>query len=79
MHMRPRSLMRGSSRTATASGAMSAGLDTALAGFAADVQLQAEVERRGVERALRREALGDLQAVDGVHPGESSRRPGASC
>jgi hypothetical protein len=49
---------------------MSAALHAALAVFATDVQLQADVQRRCVEGALRRQPLGDLETVDGVHPGE---------
>src|SRR5688572_31438906 len=37
------------------------------------VELQADVERRGVVRTLRRETLGDLEAVNAVHPGEMLR------
>ena len=41
-----------------------------LARLAADVHLQADVQRREAGRALRREAFGDLQAVHRVHPVE---------
>ena len=68
--MRPRRRSRGRALTWPASARDLGGFHAALAGLAADVQLQADIERRRVERALRREPLGDLEAVDGVHPGE---------
>ena len=40
----------------------------ALAGLTADVDLQAQLKRRQAGRALLAQALGDLQAIDGVDP-----------
>jgi len=42
----------------------------AFAGFARDIDLNADLQRRQPGRALSRQALGDLQPVDGMHPGE---------
>ena len=44
--------------------------DAALGRLVADVDLHADLQRRAAGRALRREALGDLQAVDALHPVE---------
>ena len=49
------------------------GPQAALAGLAADVHLQADLQGRQFGRALRREPLGDLQTLDAVHPVEGSR------
>ena len=73
MHMRPRSASLGSARMARASAAQLGRRDPTLALFTAHVELQADVERRGVIRALRGEPLGDLESLDAVHPGELLR------
>src|SRR5246127_3810196 len=44
--------------------------DSAFGGFVREAHLQTDVERRCVVRALLGEPRGDLQAIDGVHPGE---------
>src|SRR3984893_1095054 len=49
------------------------GCDAALGAFLREVHLQADVEGRRVERALRGEALGDPEPVECVHPGEGFR------
>src|SRR5207302_2004198 len=54
-------------------GAKLAGRDAALGGLARQIHLQADVEGRGVSRALCREPLRDLQAIERVHPGELLR------
>ena len=70
MHIRPRSLRRGSCATAAASCGQLGRVDAALGELAGDVHLQAHVQGRGVVGSLRRQPLGDLQPIDGVHPGE---------
>ncbi|SOY59176.1 hypothetical protein CBM2586_A100239 [Cupriavidus phytorum] len=47
--------------------------DAALAGFAADIDLDADLQRRHAGRALRRQPLGDPEPVDGVDPVEMFR------
>ena len=47
--------------------------------LAADVDLQADVERRQRRRPLRAQPLGELEPVDRVHPVEVARRRRASC
>ena len=44
--------------------------DPGLAGLLADVDLQADIQGREPRRALRGQALGDLEAIDAMHPGE---------
>jgi hypothetical protein len=63
MHINPRSRSRGNAATACAERRHFARRHAALAVLAADIDLDADVQRRPVHIALRRQALGDLQAV----------------
>ncbi len=47
------------------------GRGAALGGLAADVHLQADVQRSHLGRTLFGQALGDFQALHGMHPGEA--------
>ena len=67
--MRPRRRNRGSGATCAAGRQAHRG-DAALARLGAEVHLQANVQRRGVEGPLRREPLGDARPIDRVHPGK---------
>ena len=56
-----------------------AGASAALARLAADVDLQADLQRRQRRRPLRAQPLGELQPVDRVHPVEVLGDDAASC
>ena len=68
MAIRPRSRSRGSRDIASASAASPPGRDAGLARLAAHVDLYADVERRQAGGSRLVQALGDLFALDPVHP-----------
>ena len=73
--MRPRSASRGSRRPRPRAPAAAAGATPRFRRLVAEPHLDADRERRQRCRPLRREPLRDAQAVHGVHPVESPRRP----
>ena len=70
MAIRPRKFSRGKAAIAWHSAKASIGRATALAGFAGDIHLDTDLQWRQLGRTLCRQAFGDLEALDRMHPGE---------